>query len=420
MEAIVLAGGLGTRLRSAVSNLPKCMAPIGPTVISSAPTVISSEVEKSRPFLSYILDWLRDQGVEHVILSVGYLREHIINWVSAQSYPFDIDFAVEETPLGTGGGIREALKYCRGKQVFVVNGDTFFPVDLKAFTFDAPITVALKPMKGFDRYGAVEMRFLDSAFGSARNDRNTPVNEGGSARNDRVEITGFREKGYCSEGLINGGVYAFNDLDLSGFAPKFSFEKEVLEPLKYKTHGVVQDCYFLDIGIPEDYQRAQTELPEYRAVKAASKKLMESGADTLLIDRDGTINVRIPGDYVRTWAQFKFLSGILEEFPKWAAKFKRIIVVTNQRGVGRGLMTDRDLADIHSRMLQAIVKAGGRIDAILTCTATDDADPRRKPNPGMYREAKQLFPEMERAIMLGDSRTDAAFAQNAGIDFILL
>ncbi len=394
MEAIVLAGGLGTRLRSAVSNLPKCMAPIGPTVISNAPTVISSEVEKSRPFLSYILDWLRDQGVEHVILSVGYLREHIINWVSAQSYPFDIDYAVEETPLGTGGGIREALKYCRGKQVFVVNGDTFFPVDLKAFTFDAPITVALKPMKDFDRYGAVE------------------VSAG--------EITGFREKGYCSEGLINGGVYALNDLDLSGFAPKFSFEKEVLEPLKYKTYGIVQDCYFLDIGIPEDYERAQTELPEYMAVKAASKKLMESGADTLLIDRDGTINVRIPGDYVRTWAQFKFLSGILEEFPKWAAKFKRIIVVTNQRGVGRGLMTDGDLADIHSRMLQAIVGAGGRIDAILTCTATDDADPRRKPNPGMYHEARQLFPEMERAIMLGDSRTDAAFAQNAGIDCILL
>ena len=403
MEAIVLAGGLGTRLRSAVSNLPKCMAPIGDI-----------------PFLSYILDWLRDQGVEHLILSVGYLREHIINWVSAQSYPFDIDFAVEETPLGTGGGIREALKYCRGKQVFVVNGDTFFPVDLKAFAFDAPITVALKPMKDFDRYGAIEMRFLDSAFGSARNDRNTPANESGSARNDRVEIIGFREKGYCSEGLINGGVYALNGLDLSGFPPKFSFEKEVLEPLKYKTYGIVQDCYFLDIGIPEDYQRAQTELPEYRAVKAASKKLMGSDADTLLIDRDGTINVRIPGDYVRTWAQFRFVSGILEEFPKWAAKFKRIIVVTNQRGVGRGLMTDRDLADIHSRMLQAIVNAGGRIDAILTCTATDDADPRRKPNPGMYHEARQLFPEMESSVMLGDSQTDAAFAQNAGIDFILL
>ena len=389
MEAIVLAGGLGTRLRSAVSNLPKCMAPIGDT-----------------PFLSYILDWLQDQGADHVILSVGYLREYIINWISGQNYPFEIDFAVEETPLGTGGGIREALKYCHGKKVFVINGDTFFPVNLNAFTFDAPITVALKPMREFDRYGAVEMRFLDSAFGSARN--------------DRVEITGFREKGYCSEGLINGGIYALNNLDLSGFPEKFSFEKEVLEPLKYKTYGIVQDCYFLDIGIPEDYERAQTELPEYRAVKAASKKLMGSDADTLLIDRDGTINVRIKGDYVRNRNQFKFINGILEEFPKWAAKFRRIIVVTNQRGVGRGLMTDEDLADIHSHMLRAITEAGGRIDAILTCTATDDGDPRRKPNPGMYHEARQLFPEMERAIMLGDSETDAAFAENAGIPFILL
>ena len=387
MEAIILAGGLGTRLRSAVSNLPKCMAPIGPTVISS-------EVEKSRPFLSYILDWLQDQGVDHVILSVGYLREHIINWVSTQNYPFEIDYAVEETPLGTGGGIREALKYCREKQVFVINGDTFFPVDLRGFSFEAPITVALKPMKDFDRYGAVE------------------VSVG--------EITGFKEKGYCHEGLINGGVYAFNDLDLSGFPEKFSFEKEILEPLKYKTCGIVQNCYFLDIGIPEDYERAQTELPEYTAVKAASKKLLESDADTLLIDRDGTINVRIPGDYVRTWQQFKFINGILEEFPKWAAKFKRIIVVTNQRGVGRGLMSDEALAQIHSNMIQAVVEAGGRIDAILACTATEDDDPRRKPNPGMYHEAKQLFPDMERAIMLGDSQTDAAFAQNAGIDCILL
>ena len=377
MEAIVLAGGLGTRLRSAVSNLPKCMAPIGDT-----------------PFLSYILDWLQDQGADHVILSVGYLREYIINWISGQNYPFEIDFAVEETPLGTGGGIREALKYCHEKKVFVINGDTFFPVDLNAFTFDAPITVALKPMMEFERYGAVD---ISSGV-----------------------ITGFREKGYCREGLINGGVYALNDLDLSGFPPKFSFEKEVLEPLKYKTCGVVQDCYFLDIGIPEDYERAQTELPEYRAVKAASKKLIESDADTLLIDRDGTINVRIKGDYVRNRNQFKFINGILEEFPKWAAKFRRIIVVTNQRGVGRGLMTDEDLADIHSHMLRAITEAGGRIDAILTCTATDDGDPRRKPNPGMYHEAKHLFPSMERAIMLGDSETDAAFAENAGIPFILL
>lgn len=377
MEAIILAGGLGTRLRSAVSSLPKCMAPIG-----------------DAPFLSYILDWLQDQGVDHVILSVGYLREHIINWVSAQNYPFEIDYAVEKTPLGTGGGIREALKYCRGKQVFVVNGDTFFPVDLRGFSFETPVTVALKPMKDFDRYGAVE------------------VSVG--------EIVGFKEKGYCHEGLINGGVYAFNDLDLSGFPEKFSFEKEILEPLKYKTCGIVQNCYFLDIGIPEDYERAQTELPEYTAVKAASKKLLESDADTLLIDRDGTINVRIPGDYVRTWQQFKFINGILEEFPKWAAKFKRIIVVTNQRGVGRGLMSGEDLAQIHSNMLQAVVEAGGRIDAILACTATEDDDPRRKPNPGMYHEAKQLFPDMERAIMLGDSQTDAAFAQNAGIDCILL
>lgn len=386
MEAIVLAGGLGTRLRSSVSSLPKCMAPVG-----------------SVPFLSYILSWLEEQGVDHVVLSVGYLREHIINWISTQKFSFEIDFAIEETPLGTGGGIREALKKCRTDKVFVVNGDTFYPVDLGAFPFNAPVTVALKPMRDFDRYGAVETR---TGFpGCDRNDK-------------EVVITRFREKASCKEGLINGGVYALSGLDLSGFPERFSFEKEVLEPLRVPVMGVVQDMYFLDIGIPEDYERAQTELPSYRAVKEASSKVLASGADTLLLDRDGTINVRIPGDYVRSWEQFVFLPGILEEFPKWAARFERIIVVTNQRGVGRALMTDASLAEIHASMTAAVQNDGGRIDAILTCTATSDSDPRRKPNPGMFHEALELFPGIRKAVMLGDSITDEGFARAAGIDFV--
>ena len=377
MEAVVLAGDLGTRLRSVVSELPKCMAPIGP-----------------EPFLSYVLDWLGRHKITRVVLSVGYLRESIMSWVSAQNLPFEVDYAVEETPLGTGGGIKLALSKCHGPKVLVVNGDTFFPVDLDAIPFDSPITVALKPMKDFDRYGAVTL--------------------------DHYKIKAFKEKAPVKQGLINGGVYALNGLDLSSFPERFSFEKDVLEPFaaKGQVGGWVSDNYFIDIGIPEDYERAQTELPQYKAVKEASARVLASDADTLLLDRDGTINVHIIGDYVRTVEQFRFLPGVLEEFPRWAAHFHRIIVVTNQRGVGKGLMTDDDLASIHRYMLQAVRDAGGRIDAILTCTAISDDDPRRKPNIGMYQEARMLFPDMGKAVMMGDGDCDREFALRAGIDFV--
>ena len=380
MEAVVLAGGLGTRLRSVVHDIPKCMAPVA-----------------GEPFLGYVLDWLSRYGITRVVLSVGYLKESIMEWVEQQDYPFEIDYAVEETPLGTGGGIKLALSKCRERKVIVVNGDTFFPVDLDAIPFDAPVTVALKPMKDFDRYGAVEL----SANGL---------------------VTVFHEKAKVQQGLISGGVYALNGLDLSSLPEKFSFEKDVLEPLSVKGQvgGWVSDSYFIDIGIPDDYARAQTELPQYRALKEASARVMASEADTLLLDRDGTINEHILGDYVRTPEQFKFLPGVLEEFPRWAVRFRRIIIVTNQRGVGKGLMTDADLAAIHQLLLKTVQDAGGRIDAILVCTAVNDDDPRRKPNTGMYREARVLFPDIRKAIMLGDGDCDREFALNAGIDFVKL
>ena len=140
MEVIVLAGGLGTRLRSVVKEIPKCLAPNG-----------------GRPFLGYLLDWLVSQEVDHVVFSVGYLRDQVIDFVQSGEWPFEYDFAVEESPLGTGGGIRLALGKCNENQVFVVNGDTFFPVDLKAIPFKYAVTLALKPMKDFDRYGSVSV-----------------------------------------------------------------------------------------------------------------------------------------------------------------------------------------------------------------------------------------------------------------------
>ena len=383
MEAIILAGGLGTRLRSVVSEVPKCMAPVD-----------------GKPFLQYVLEWLSRFDISHVVLSVGYLKEQIIDFVNAREWPFEVSYAVEKEPLGTGGGIRLALQKCRGKQVFVLNGDTFFNIDLNALSFSAPVTLALKPMRDFDRYGAV--------------DWNGDL------------VTGFHEKQPCADGLINGGVYAIDrsQLDIALYPKKFSFEKDLLEPLAGYglVAGEVQDGYFIDIGIPEDYARAQRELPEIQAVLKASDAVLASDADTLFLDRDGVINRWLPGDYVKRWDQFSFLPGILECLRKWAWKFKHILVVSNQRGVGKGRMTQAELDAVHERMLAEIRQAGGRIDGIYVCTAVEESDPRRKPNTGLFEDACRDFPDItpERSLMLGDSHYDQEFAANCGMPFVLM
>ncbi len=229
MEVIILAGGLGTRLRSVVSEVPKCMAPVA-----------------GKPFLWYLLKYLTQYNVNRVVLSVGYLREVIFKWIgeNKDDFPFNIDYAIEEEPLGTGGGIKLALSKVKENSAFILNGDTFFDVNLNALQklhdqSRKPITLALKPMQNFDRYGTVDFNAATSM------------------------ITAFNEKKHCESGLINGGVYLISTKAtiFEGLPAKFSFETAVLEKqcLNGNIDGIVQDGYFIDIGIPEDYLKADTE-----------------------------------------------------------------------------------------------------------------------------------------------------------------
>jgi D-glycero-alpha-D-manno-heptose 1-phosphate guanylyltransferase len=225
-ECIILAGGLGTRLRSEVADLPKCMAPVA-----------------GKPFLHWVINYAIQQGVTRFIFSLGYLHEKIEDYIATDYPTLDTKFSVEKEPLGTGGAINLAIQLCKEENVLVLNGDTLFEVNNKIL-FDTHIkqnadcSLVLKPMVDFVRYGSVTI-------------------------NENEEIVSFEEKKQVDKGLINGGVYlikkdAFVKID---FPNKFSFEKDYLEEYvtTKKMMAVINNGYFIDIGIPTDFKKANVD-----------------------------------------------------------------------------------------------------------------------------------------------------------------
>ena len=143
---------------------------------------------------------------------------------------------------------------------------------------------------------------------------------------------------------------------------------------------------------------------------------------TLFLDRDGVINFERNNDYVKSWEEFKFYDESIKALPLLAAKFTTIVVTTNQKGVGRGIMTEESLQNIHHNMVSKIVKLGGRIDHIFYCTDVDNDSINRKPQPGMALQAKEKFPSIDfsKSIMVGNRTSDMEFGRNAGLHTVFL
>lgn len=228
-EAVVLAGGFGTRLRTVISDLPKPLAPVN-----------------GLPFLHYVFAHLKKHRITKVVLSVGYMHEKIQAHFGNQYLGMQVKYALEEQPLGTGGGIRLGMEQCEGAHVLAMNGDTLFEVPLTELFEDhlggsADATLALRAVEDGSRYGTIEL--------------------------DGKRIKAFREKlpEHTGKQLINGGVYAMRRKTFMGHTEPgkaFSIEHDFFG--KYTDqlllHAFPCDGYFIDIGIPEDYARAQVEL----------------------------------------------------------------------------------------------------------------------------------------------------------------
>lgn len=233
LEAIILAGGFGTRLREIVPDVPKPIAPI-----------------KERPFLCYLIDYWIMQGVRHFILAVGYKYRYIQTMFGNYYAGAEITYSIETLPLGTGGALLSALDYLKTEGDFIMmNGDTYFKVDLKELTRShhdnqADMTLCLKRVVENSRYGRV---IID--------------------RKNRIQ--GFNDtppSTFLTDNLINAGVYfstvTFMREQKQRFSAICSMEKDILPKLVASNTvlGTIFDSYFIDIGIPEDYFRAKNEL----------------------------------------------------------------------------------------------------------------------------------------------------------------
>ena len=227
MQAVILAGGFGTRLRARISDVPKPMAPIA-----------------GRPFLEFLLDRLEAAGCTRVVLATGYMSEIIEGHFGDRYGSMRVDYSVETTPLGTGGAVLRALRGMPDEPTLVLNGDTWLDMDLRAFADwaqqRAPADVVL-------------LRRVDD------------VSRFGSVALDGECITRFGEKSGSGPGLINAGIYWLHraSFERHAFSETFSLENDFFQShlAQLDLRGTVTEGEFIDIGLPEDYDRAQLAIP---------------------------------------------------------------------------------------------------------------------------------------------------------------
>lgn len=381
MEAIILAGGLGTRLRPCVDNLPKPLAPIG-----------------GKPFLRYLLDYLYANGVTRAVISTGYLAEAVEEFIGKSHRGMVVDYCREDSPLGTGGAIKKALAMCREDCVLALNGDSYFNVDLfemKAFheASGCPLTLAAKEVECAERSG----------FLTCENGR----------------LSGFREKGVKASGLINGGVYFMKRNLLDGIAEeKFSFEKQILESGMFPVGVYESGGYFIDIGIPENYKKAQEEK------HMLSASVMRRA---VFLDRDGTLNFDTGHLYKKE--DFRFLENADKAVAAIKSKGYLAIVITNQAGIAKNLYTADDVELLHEHIdRELFTNCGTSVDGYYYCPHHPQAvieDLRcecscRKPQAGLILKAVSDFEsiginiDLKNSFTVGNRRSDLLAGINAG------
>lgn len=370
MQAVILAGGFGTRLSHIVKDVPKPMAPIADI-----------------PFLKYQYDLFSSQGVDNFIFLTGYKSEVIEAYFD--SYP-NIKFIKEDHPLGTGGAVLNAFKYLED-DFLLVNGDTFFDIDLSIldkFSKDKPISMSLRFTDNIKRYGFVSLKDQSSFL----------VNE-------------FIEKGElpskCIDGFINGGIYQIKKNVLAEFYDSFkdemiSFETDILPTLvnNQKVYGLPLGGVFIDIGIPEDYYTAQTLIPNW--IKKDKKP-------ALFLDKDGTL---IQDEGYSHGPNIQLIERTFNLVKEYSDKGYYIVMITNQAGVAKQKFELSQMFENIEAVKKQYLLKGVSFDDIQYCCYHEKALDNslryvsllRKPSPGMLlKVSEKLKIDMSNSVMVGDN-----------------
>jgi D-glycero-D-manno-heptose 1,7-bisphosphate phosphatase len=379
-QCAVLVGGLGTRLGSLTAHTPKPMLPCG-----------------DRPFLGWLLREFVRFGVTDFLLLTGHLSA-VVEQAAAtiqSMLPRGATVSLSEEPIraGTGGAVYHA-RHRLDRRFLLCNGDSLFDGNLARLLSDAVAD-------GDDVTGRMMLRRLDDAsrYGVV------------ALEGDRV--TDFLERPPPNTaGTINAGVYLFNRGLIDALSPACSLEAEVMPRLARAgaLRGTVSEGYFRDIGVPEDFDRSQTEIPRVLRRRA------------LFLDRDGVIN--IDHGYVGSRDRFDWVDGAREAIVHATRAGWHIFIVTNQSGVARGKYDESAVRDLLDWIGDEVRVMGGTVDDVRYCPFHPDASVPayralsdwRKPAPGMLLDlirAWELDPA--RCLMIGDQDTDLRAAAAAGV-----
>ena len=374
MQCVILAGGLGTRLGELTSATPKPMLAVA-----------------GIPFLRRLVDEILRFGFDEIVLLAGYRAEVVQAYFATAQCGARIRVIAELEPLGTGGSLRAAAAALE-PSFLLSNGDSWFDfnlLDLSTGDGEQAVRIALRHLPDARRFGVVEL---------APDGRVVSMKE-------RPEQPG--------PGLINGGVYWVNRDKLMVAIPEdrpSSLERELLPALAAagRLAGRAYDGAFIDIGVPEEFERAQGLFPVRRGA--------------VFFDRDGTLNH--DAGYTHRSHDFRWIGGAPEAIRAVNDAGLFAFVITNQSGVARGLYTEADVLALHGWMAERLRYWGAHIDAFSYCPHHPEgasacyARPcrRRKPAPGMIEDLLQAWSvDPARSLVVGDSPTDMQAAAAAGL-----
>lgn len=378
---MVLAGGLGTRLRSVLPDRPKPMADID-----------------GLPFLELLLRDVALADPGKIIFCVSFMKEMIQEHFGDNFLGIPIFYSEESEPLGTGGAIKQAFDLFRLNEALVLNGDSYVKVDYNKLFLTCkndPLDLVLVHVEDANRYGRVEVA-------------------------DGRVLSLLEKSPEHTPGLVNAGVYKISRGIFSADLPRrFSFEKDILEPSVRSLHPrfLPAEGYFIDIGIPESLALAQRELKEHILGKPLHP--------ALFLDRDGVINV--DKHHVFKIEDCEFIDGIFDLCRQAKAQGHLLVVITNQAGIAKGLYTEDDYFRFRDYVHAEFEKQACPIDAEYFCPFHADGIPPfrrlsffRKPNPGMILAAARDFNiDLSRSTLIGDKESDLEAGRRAGVGRII-